>query len=169
MAHSQATTDGDATAAGAEPPARAATDGQLLTSVLIYDLGTVLRRRLDATLAEAGTGLRTRHFAVLATLGCMEPLSQRAAAEEADIDPATMVKTVDDLERLGLVTRARNPRDRRAHELTLTDQGRDVLRRTELLLEGIEREVFAPLGDEGHARLRAWLLDLLARHGRAGC
>lgn len=150
------------------PPAAAFETGgrDCLTSELLYRLGVVLRRRLDDALEEAGTGLRTRHYAVLSALDCTKPMSQREAADAADIDPATMVKTVDELERLGLVTRARNPRDRRAHELALTIAGREMLARSEALLAGIEDAVFDPLGESGVARLRAWLTETLARAER---
>lgn len=141
------------------PPGGTATP----TSVLLYDLGIVLKARLDAALAKAGTGLRTRHVAVLVTLACGEPLSQRAAAAEADVDPATMVKVVDELERMGLLTRARNPRDRRAHDLTLTAAGREMVGRSQELLAGVDAEVFATLGDAGHAQLREWLTVLLEK------
>lgn len=145
-------------------PAAPGTDGRdCLTSELLYRLGVVLRRRLDAALDDAGLGLRTRHYAVLSTLAFKEPMSQKAAADAADIDPATMVKTVDELERQGLVTRERNPRDRRAHELALTPAGRAMLARAESLLAGIEDAVFAPLGESGVVRLRAWLVEMLAR------
>lgn len=148
------------------PPASEAGVRDCLTSELLYRLGAVLRRRLDAALDDAGTGLRTRHFAVLSVLECCAPMSQRAAADAADIDPATMVKTVDDLERLGLVTRARNPRDRRVQVLALTPAGHEELARSEVLLAGIEDAVFAPIGEAGVARLRAWLVETLARTER---
>ncbi len=145
----------------ASPPAPRSRD--CLTSEVLYRLGIVLRRRLDAALEHAGTGLRTRHYAVLSRLDWPEPMSQREAAEAADIDPATMVRTVDELERLGLVTRARNPRDRRAHALALTPAGRDMLVHSEELLAGIEDEIFSPLGENGVAQLRTWLDETLAR------
>ena len=46
------------------------------------------------------------------------------------VNATRMVFLVDELEKLGLVERRRNPDDRRSHALYLTDQGRAALARS---------------------------------------
>lgn len=90
-------------------------------------------------------GIRGRHFGVLAVLGEEKPLSQVEMGERLGIDRNTMVLLLDDLEERGLVTRRRDPRDRRAHQVSLTDAGRDVLVQGTELARRTNDEVLAPL------------------------
>lgn len=50
-------------------------------------------------------------------------LSQMELAEKLDIKPSSVVRLMDRMERDGLVQRVKNPEDRRAHNLILTDKG----------------------------------------------
>ena len=54
------------------------------------------------------------------------PVSMRAFAEELACDPSNVTGLVDRVERLGLVERVPDPRDRRVRMLTLTSKGREV-------------------------------------------
>jgi len=53
-----------------------------------------------------------------------EPTSMRAFAEDLSCDPSNVTGLVDRAERLGLVERVPDPRDRRVRMLTLTTKGR---------------------------------------------
>ena len=89
-----------------------------------------------------------------------KPLSQVEMGERLGIDRNTMVLLLDDLEARGLVTRRRDPRDRRAHLVSLTDAGRDVLAQSTALARRTNDEVFAPLSAEERAQLHALLSRL---------
>ncbi len=52
------------------------------------------------------------------------PVSMRAFAEDLSCDPSNVTGLVDRAERLGLVQRVSDPRDRRVRMLTLTPKGR---------------------------------------------
>ncbi|WP_074042183.1 MarR family winged helix-turn-helix transcriptional regulator [Desnuesiella massiliensis] len=52
-------------------------------------------------------------------------LSQMELAEKLDIKPSSVVRLMDRMERDGLVQRVKNPEDRRAHNLILTDKGQN--------------------------------------------
>ena len=105
-------------------------------------------------------GIHGRHFSVLAVLGEEKPLAQVEMSERLGIDRNTMVLLLDDLEARGLVTRRRDPRDRRAHQVSLTDAGRDVLAQSTALARRTNEEVFAPLSAEERAQLHALLSRL---------
>ena len=72
-------------------------------------------------------GLEQRQAGVLVRLAANEGQSQQAIAELIGVNATRMVFLVDELEKLGLVERRRNPEDRRSHALYLTDQGRAAL------------------------------------------
>ena len=69
-------------------------------------------------------GIGRRHFSVLAVLGEGKPLSQVEMGERLGIDRNTMVILLDDLEEKSLVVRRRDPSDRRAYLVSLTEAGR---------------------------------------------
>jgi DNA-binding MarR family transcriptional regulator len=106
-------------------------------------------------------GIHGRHFSVLAVLGEEKPVSQVEMGERLGIDRNTMTLLLDDLEARGLVTRRRDPRDRRAHLVSLTDAGRDVLVQSTALARRTNEEVFAPLSADERAQLHELLGRLL--------
>jgi MarR family transcriptional regulator, lower aerobic nicotinate degradation pathway regulator len=68
-------------------------------------------------------GIEGRHFGVLFQLDLHGPLSQRRLMDLTGEDRSAMVRTVDDLERMGLAIRRPDPVDRRAHAVELTAAG----------------------------------------------
>ncbi|MGI4792356.1 MAG: MarR family winged helix-turn-helix transcriptional regulator [Janthinobacterium lividum] len=105
-------------------------------------------------------GIGRRHFSVLAVLGEEKPLSQVEMSERLGIDRNTMVLLLDDLEGKALVTRRRDPSDRRAHLVTLTDAGRDTLAKSIEAARRTNDEVFAPLSPEERTLLHSLLSRL---------
>ena len=71
-------------------------------------------------------GIEGRHFGVLFHLDRYGPLSQRRLMDLTGEDRSAMVRTIDDLERLGLAIRRPDPTDRRAHAVELTPAGRQL-------------------------------------------
>jgi len=73
-------------------------------------------------------GLSTTQFIVLGLIGKAqitgEPCTISSIAGDLDIDPATVVRTVDSLEKRGLVERRRSREDRRQVFVEFTDAGR---------------------------------------------
>lgn len=70
-------------------------------------------------------------------------------AERLGVDSPTVTRKVQQLERLGLVVRADDPEDRRAHRIGLTPSGRKTLRRlTTAKREWIEHLLAGWSGDD---------------------
>jgi DNA-binding MarR family transcriptional regulator len=65
------------------------------------------------------------------------------------------------LMKLGLVERAPHPEDRRAHAVTLTPRGLEVLEEATELVDETEAHFFAPLSGDEREQLRALLLKIL--------
>ena len=73
-------------------------------------------------------GLRPRQARILSALNRMGPISQTSLAKEYQVTPGSMSTMVTRLEKLGLVTRYREPDERRSDVLSLTTQGKAHLK-----------------------------------------
>jgi DNA-binding MarR family transcriptional regulator len=118
-----------------------------------------LRERGDRALAPLG--VEPRGFAALAVLDLEGPSPQRRVARQLAVSGPTMVQTMDELERAGLVERQRNPSDRREYALRLTAAGRERLRHARRALDAVQAEVTAQLGEADDGELRALLAKLV--------
>jgi DNA-binding MarR family transcriptional regulator len=109
-------------------------------------------------------GIEGRHFGVLYHLDLYGPLSQRRLMDLTGEDRSAMVRTVDDLERLGLAIRRPDPVDRRANAVELTDSGRQMRAQAGAIAE----DVAASLLDAFTPQERDALLVLLKRFVQEG-
>jgi MarR family transcriptional regulator, lower aerobic nicotinate degradation pathway regulator len=105
--------------------------------------------------------LEGRHFGVLLTLARLGPVIQSRLISELRSDKSAMVRTVDDLENQGLVTRTPVPGDRRARTVALTDRGRQRLAEGRTVSEEVGAAVFAGLDDADVATLHRLLRRFL--------
>jgi len=88
-------------------------------------------RAHEILLQEAGVRLDKAGVALLFKLHLHEESSLRVTdlAELLGVDPPTVTRKVQQLERLGFVIREADPEDRRATRIQLTSDGRDTLER----------------------------------------
>jgi MarR family transcriptional regulator, lower aerobic nicotinate degradation pathway regulator len=112
----------------------------------------------------ASLGLRQQQHAILCCLAEFGPECQSDVAARLGIDSGDMVGLVDALQRAGLVARQRDERDRRLQILTLTPDGRRVLRRADKLLDQAATAMFEPLDAIESGELRRLMLRVLAYH-----
>lgn len=84
----------------------------------VYDLA--LTKRMKAA------GITAIQWSLLDQLYQHEGINQRELARYCMKDPSSLTKTVDILEKKGLVERRQDAHDRRAFNLFLTDEGRVV-------------------------------------------
>jgi DNA-binding MarR family transcriptional regulator len=127
------------------------------TVCLLLRLGQVAVRLCEDALG--ALGLRVRHYSVLQALADNGPTAQLALGTHLRIDPATMVSSLDDLERRGYAARARDPLDRRRCVVAVTEAGLKVLGAVDGRLQGLSESVLADLP----AADRRTLHRLLAR------
>lgn len=69
------------------------------------------------------------HWIYLRVLAERGPLNQRELSKRAGIAFQTAVPALDSMERRGLVKRTRDPGDRRKYDVTLTEEGRQLIKR----------------------------------------
>jgi len=107
-------------------------------------------------------GLQPAHYGVLVQLAGQEGFSQQQLADAMGVHRNVMVGLIDELEERGLVRRERHPRDRRAHQLQLTDRAHAVLVQANAAVDELEAEIFAGFDSREHSRL-VTLLQRIAK------
>jgi DNA-binding MarR family transcriptional regulator len=141
---------GETTAAG-----QTAAEGQQILP-LINHVARVGRRAAESCISGC---LRPRHMIALKLLGERGPMTQHAVGIALSLDPSNVVGLLNELEERDLITRRRDPADRRRHIVELSAAGSDEAALTYDQLSEVEDDLFKALtADE-----RATLYDLLAR------
>lgn len=118
-----------------------------------------LAEDLNAVLPADGPSLR--HFAVLSVIGWRGGQRQTDLGDALGLDRTTIMKVVDDLERRGMLSRARRAEDRRAYTVGLTEQGRAWRESVLPLIVEHEERFLEPLSPGERALLQEMLLRLV--------
>src|SRR3954468_16446224 len=126
--------------------------------LLLALLGHEAMRRLRA--AHAAHHLKPRQFQILGLLRDHGGLAQRDLVQTMGVDPSILVTLLNPLEADGLVTRQRDPDDRRRHLVTLTPAGKRHLTSAARAQTDTEDALFASLDDDQREQLRGVLLVL---------
>lgn len=113
----------------------------------------------DADRALAPTGLRPRHLVALMLLQDDGPAGQQPLASALALDPRNVVGLLNELEDRRLVTRRRDPEDRRRHIVEISDDGGRLLADAQARLAACEERLLGALTEQE----RATLHGLLAR------
>ena len=132
---------------------------------LLVQLGFQAGRQFGERLTPLG--LEQRQAGMLVRLAANEGRSQQAIAALLGINATQMVFLVDELERLGLVERRRNPADRRSHALYLTGPGQEMLARVRAATADHEASITAGLTGEEREQLLTLLRRIAAEQGLA--
>jgi DNA-binding MarR family transcriptional regulator len=125
----------------------------------------MIRRLFDRR--ASGMGVTSAQWRALAWLGHEPGLKQVELAERLDVEPITACRIIDRLEESGLVERQRDPDDRRAWRLMLTDKARPIFERLSLLAEGMADEVFSGFGEAEIELMRIKLARIRENVSRA--
>src|SRR5215210_6730964 len=126
--------------------------------LLLALLGQEAMRRLRA--AHTAHNLKPRQFQILGLLHDHGGLAQRELIQEMAVAPSILVTLLNPLEADGLVTRERDPGDRRRHLVTLTPAGEKHLVSASRAQKDTEDALFAALDDDQRERLRTLLIVL---------
>jgi DNA-binding MarR family transcriptional regulator len=132
--------------------------GRLIPPVLADVTGFLIVQAYFLTRDRANEAFRDlpieiRHYGVMLALDELGPASQQALTNAMAISATMVTQIVDDLERLGLVERRRNPADRRSYTVTMTAEGQRVL--------AVARKTAAGLSIPGDEELRTLLRKLV--------
>ena len=115
-------------------------------------------RAFDDALAQAGGSLPV--WLVLISLKSGQLASQRELADAVGVQGATLSHHLNAMESAGLVTRRRDPRNRRLHLVELTPEGDALFSRLREVAFSFDQRLRARLTEDDVARFEA-LLDRL--------
>jgi DNA-binding MarR family transcriptional regulator len=110
---------------------------------LLDQLARVGRRAAELSMSPGG--LRPRHLIALRLLSEHGPVSQHGLADALSLDPSNVVGLLNELEERGLITRRRDPADRRRHIVELSAAGESELACTQARLGLVEDELLSAL------------------------
>lgn len=92
--------------------------------------------------------ITAEQWTVLKQLSFVEHLTQKALAEKADKDQATLTKILDLLEKRDLVKRLPNPDDRRSYLIEITNEGRVLTEKVLPHVENLYTTIFEGISEE---------------------
>ena len=109
----------------------------------IGETAHVLRRAFDRR--ASALGVTKAQWRVLVKVSRYPGLRQVELADHLDIEPITLCRIVDRLEESGLLERQRDPADRRAWQLQLTEKAGPLIEKLRVIGAGLSDEAFAGL------------------------
>ena len=111
----------------------------------------VCSRAFDEALAAAGGSQPV--WLILISLKTREPDNQRKLAESIGIQGATLTHHLNAMEADGLVTRRRDPANRRVHVVELTEAGEKLFHRLRAVVAAFDQRLRTGLSDQEIAEL----------------
>ena len=92
---------------------------------VLSDVSRLMRKRFDKRAAKLG--LTRAQWRVLAHIGLQEGINQTALADILEVENITLGRHIDRLQDAGWVERRRDPMDRRAWRLSVTEKAHPTL------------------------------------------
>lgn len=130
-----------------------------LTGFMLGRAARLLRVQREQAMREAG--LEPRCVRMLVPLDSMQPCTQERLATRLGVTSPTIVQSVDELHQSGLITRDRNPGDRREHKLQLTASGRAYLAMALAAEDDAQRQLGRQLGTAEITSINAMLTQII--------
>jgi DNA-binding MarR family transcriptional regulator len=125
---------------------------------LLAVLGRTAGERLREALRESG--LRPRQYQALGLLRDDGARAQQALGEDMGVDPSILVTLLNPLEEEGLLTRRRDPADRRRHIVAITEAGEARFDEAAQTYDAAQEELLSALDPDQRTRLEVLLLEL---------
>jgi DNA-binding MarR family transcriptional regulator len=116
----------------------------------------------------AGIDITARQYVVLVTVAQNDGASQQDIIDNTGIDRSTVSQIMQTMIRKGLLKRKRTKEDARAYAITVTDQGRDILKASEAIVEGVNEALVAALPATRAKTFIDNLRSIIAERGRTG-
>lgn len=136
-------------------------DWKLALTWMILPVGRTWYRAVSQAFEDFGMSFSTA-APILAIAKLGDGSRQNIIAEAIGVDRAALARSLDQLETCGLVERRMDPDDRRGRKIHLTDQGRSLAKRLDLVADDIRKHALASVTTEdGVAAVR--VLQLLER------
>jgi DNA-binding MarR family transcriptional regulator len=132
------------------------------TAFLLTQIGTFAASQFGARVSEYG--LNPKDAGILRLIARHPAIGQQALADRLGTPPSRVVTFIDSLEARRLVTRVRSAKDRRNHELNLTEEGQNALKELRQISAEHEAVLLEPLSQEEKIHLGDLLEKLAVAH-----
>jgi DNA-binding MarR family transcriptional regulator len=116
-----------------------------------------MKRFANAALKQAGIEISSEQWAILKRIGERETINQRELAELTFKDPASVTRSLDILEKTGLVRRENMENDRRAYNLFLTPAGEALVKKITPIAKAVRKQGLKNISVEEQAQFKATL------------
>lgn len=136
---------------------------RLPTGLQLSQTARLVSRAFDEALDEAGGSLPV--WLILLNLKVGRPANQRALAEAVGIREATLTHHLNAMDTRGLVTRTRDPGNRRVHIVALTEAGEAAFLRLRDAAVAFDQQLSHGFTDEDRDTLAALLHRLTENIG----
>jgi MarR family transcriptional regulator, lower aerobic nicotinate degradation pathway regulator len=127
---------------------------------LVSSLQKESRSHFDA----GSDGFLFPHFSIASSLEEFGPSSQQGLCARLGYDKSDLAKTIDSLEKKGVIQRRADSNDKRKYFVTLSPQGKKLLRQKENELQALSEKIFGNLNVKEKERLADLLRKALVRH-----
>lgn len=132
------------------------------TQMLLPTISKVWHQAIQQHLNEHGSGLSGLQFGLLRMIN-LEPLTSSELSRKFQVDPSTLVPTVNGLEKRGLIYRTRDSSDRRRQPLYLTEQGAELIKSIPFPIENNDlTDSLRKMGPEKTTQLVTLLRELIS-------
>ena len=140
----------------------ASSTGPSAESEITWLLHRAAQRMRSATGEQAERhGITLRDYIVLSALHLTPDLTQVELGKALGLDKTTLMSQLDRLERLGLVVRRSDPRDRRARIPEITEDGQTVRARVANACVDVEAAALSSAGPDQQTLFRRMLVDII--------
>ena len=120
-------------------------------SLLIHDIARLHKKNFDRR--ARSMGLPRAQWLAVGALRRHPGINQAQLADMLDVEPITVTRILDRLEKAGWIERRMDASDRRANRLYLTDRMNDTMARIRALALDTRREIFSGIDEQDHEAL----------------
>lgn len=129
---------------------------------LLMEVDENRRRLMGAYFTGLGLTVGQGQPRILNTLLEREGITQRELADACRFDVTTISRTLNHLEKAGLIRRETDPQSRRCYLIVLTDKGRKTAEKVRIGFAGLESILSAGMAEEEKMRLKEELKKVIA-------
>jgi len=130
-----------------------------LVTFLLNRAAKIVLEQVEAEMSPFG--IRAPHYVVMLLLTQDNMLSQKEIGERLRLDRNMMVRVTDELEQMGMISRRRDPKDRRYYLISVTPEAEDMLLQVGEKVSQADAQVVNQLTQEELDQLRLLLSKLI--------
>ena len=117
------------------------------------------RKIVEKRISDLGIHPSQHHF--LMHIAKNGACTQNSIAEAMEISAATVAVSLKKLEKGGYIEKRISPEDNRSNLIALTEKGEDVVTKSKLLFEEIDRKMFESITEEQQEQLHKYMEQII--------